>query len=87
MKLGDLAHCRTEHGVRPRLVPNTRGPNPGTVVFFPGCWIELLLLCTERYKRALETVLQQWKTGMCMLSFTSAWEDTFCMTELRVVAV
>lgn len=83
MKLGDMASL--QDGVRPRLVPTTQGPNPGTVVFFPGCWVELLLLCSGRCKRALETFLQQWKTEMCMLSFTSAWEDTSYTTELKVV--
>lgn len=32
---------------------------------------------------ALETVLQE--TGLGMLSFTCAWEDTSCVTELKVV--
>lgn len=56
MKLGDMADCRTEHGVKTQAMPTTRGPSPGTVVFFPGCWIELLILCTGRCKRALETI-------------------------------
>lgn len=69
MKLGDMASLQDGVWVRPRLVPTTRGPNQGTVVFFPGCWIELLLLCTGRCKRTLETFLQQWKTGMCNAEF------------------
>lgn len=81
MKLGDMASLQDGAWGKTQA-----GANPGTVVFFPGCWIELLLLCTRRCKRALETFSQQWKTGMCMLSSTSAWEDMSCMTKLKVVA-